>query len=1001
MNHSRQVVHRSILAVDIESYGDPNRTTPHRLSVRDGLDHALRRAFDEASVPWFDCRHENTGDGTFVLVPPQVPKGPLVETLPVALARELRRHNNTHQPQERIRVRMALHAGEVAYDDQGATGAAINRAFRLLEAPQLKVALAESPGTLALITSAWFFDEVVRSSTVADTGTFRSVQVAVKETATTGWISLPDHSCPSAPATGVLTTDDRSAQPPTAIEPLHPVAERNTLPRDVPVFTGRAEELHQLTTTVAAAVEQGALRTAIHVIDGMPGIGKTTFAVHASYQLARYFPDGQIFLELHGHSARQPTVAPADALASLLLLRGVPTLAIPADVDDRARLWREKTAGKRILLLLDDAVGEEQIRPLLPGGTGSLVLITSRRRLESLAEAGRVSLDTLSPTDAAAMFDRYTFGQHEPDAVAELMGLCGYLPLAISLTAGRLGSHPGWTARQLGEDLARSQNRLKTLRADSRSVAAAFDLSYRDLSPHQQRLFRRLSLHPGSHIDAEAAAALDGSDVETTREHLDALYLNHLLDEPAPGRYRLHDLTQTYSRTLTDPCADEGAFERLLDHYIGTVHAAHRFVDSPTPRLELSTLPLASSREFSTERDAISWLTAERITIGACITSAAANDHVRRAAELAVALHPFLEQHGHWHDAHRIHRAVLTAERATGDVAAEAATLTDLGRVQRLLGHYHEATTTLARARDLHGELSDRLGRANALDEAGHVQLELAEYAEATAYFSEAHQLYEDLDHPLGIAAALTHLSHVQHRLCDLTGARKNSERGLALYRQLGNGPGKMIAFLNVGCAQAIAGERAGALDSFTEAAVLATKHGDRFAEARALNNIGRMHFDFGNYEAADSYYSRAQIIFSRLDHRAREGVVLTNLGRLHHAAGNYRLAFTYLTRAEAGFGDDQGWQAENLNNLGCLALDWPDAGDSVEFHARALKLARAAGVRLQVGRSLEGLGRAALEAADGARGVEYLRQALTVYDDIGVPEAAAVRATLTKSATS
>jgi hypothetical protein len=163
------------------------------------------------------------------------------------------------------------------------------------------------------------------------------------------------------------------------------------------------------------------------------------------------------------------------------------------------------------------------------------------------------------------------------------MRLCDYLPLAISLTAGRLRSHPTWTARQLADDLARSQNRLKTLRADNRSVAAAFDLSYRDLTPHQQRLFRRLSLHPGSHIDAAAAAALDDADVETTREHLDALYLHHLLDEPAPGRYRLHDLTQAYSRTLTDPRADEGAVERLLDHYIDTVHAAHRYVASATP----------------------------------------------------------------------------------------------------------------------------------------------------------------------------------------------------------------------------------------------------------------------------------------------------------------------------------------------------------------------------------------------------------------------------------
>ncbi|MEU4522333.1 tetratricopeptide repeat protein [Amycolatopsis sp. NPDC024027] len=977
--------------MDIESYGDFRRTTPHRLAVRRGIDHALRRAFDEAGVPWFDCRHENTGDGTFVLVPAQVPKGVFVEVLSTVLARELRRHNETHQPEEQIRLRMALHAGEVAYDDQGATGPAINRTFRLLEAPQLKAALAESPGVLALITSAWFFDEVVRSSTVVDALTFRPVRVAVKETVTTGWISLPDQPCLPHPGAAAPIPPRR----PAAVDTYGSVTAQCTLPRDLPVFTGRAKELAVLAATVSTAAEKNALGVAIHVIDGMPGTGKTSFAVHAAYQLAAHFPDGQIFLELHGHSPSQAPVAPADALASLLLLRGVPTLAIPADLDDRALLWREKLAGKKVLLLLDDAVGEDQTRPLLPGGAGSLVLITSRHRLESIADAGRVSLQTLPAAEAAAMFDRYTFPeQHEPGAVAELMALCGNLPLAISLTAGRLRSHPGWTLRQLADDLSCSRNRLKTLRADNRSVAAAFELSYRDLKPDQQRLFRRLSLHPGSHIDAAAAAALDGNEVDATREQLEVLYLNHLLDEPSPGRYRLHDLTQSYGRSLTDPDVDDGAFERLLDYYLDTVRAANHFAVSPIPRLELGPQLPVPCRRFDTEGEAIAWLTAERATIGACIGSAADN-RVRRAAELAAALHPFLEQHGHWHDAHRIHLAVLTAAQTAGDLAAEAVTRADLGRVQRLLGNYHEAAAILACARDLYVELGNQLGEADVLYEAGRVQLDLSNFPDATAYVRRAHQLYEELDNTLGVAATFAQLARVQYRSCDLEVAKKNAGRGLDLYRLLGNEPGEMSSLITVGGAQCMSGAYACAVDAFTHALSLSRKLGDRFAEAKALNNLGRTHFDCGNYGTADSYYSRAQIVYSQLDYRARVAVTLTNLGRLHHASGNHRLAFTYLTRAADLFGDDRGWQAENLNNLGGLALEWPEAGDPAELYSRALDLARAVGVRLQVGRALEGLGRSALKAADKAGGVDYLRRALALYQELAVPELTAVEATL------
>jgi class 3 adenylate cyclase len=212
MRYERPAVHRTIFAVDVEGYGNPRRTTPHRLALREGLYRALRRAFDDAGVPWAACGTEDCGDGVFVLAPPEIPKGLFVEFLPNALAVAVHRHNRTHHAEARIRLRMALHAGEVAYDDNGVTAPAINHAFRLLEAPALKEALKVSRGVLALITSAWFYDEVVRHSDGLDPTTFRPVRVAVKETRTTGWISLPDRPFPSllvavpTPASGEYST---------------------------------------------------------------------------------------------------------------------------------------------------------------------------------------------------------------------------------------------------------------------------------------------------------------------------------------------------------------------------------------------------------------------------------------------------------------------------------------------------------------------------------------------------------------------------------------------------------------------------------------------------------------------------------------------------------------------------------------------------------------------------------------------------------------------------
>ena len=355
------------------------------------------------------------------------------------------------------------------------------------------------------------------------------------------------------------------------------VAAMRTLPRDIASFTGRQQELEQL---VEAAAGAGGV-VGIHAIGGMAGVGKTAFAVHAAYRLADRFPAGQIFLPLHGHTPGQQPVDPADALASLLLTAGVPAAQVPPGLEARMALWRDRLAGQQLLLVLDDAASSEQVRPLLPGTGRSLVLVTSRRHLSALEDATAVSLDTLPPGEAAALLvrlaNRSGLSPDDP-AVGEITRLCGYLPLAIGMVARQLHHHPAWTAARRAAELAAAVDRLELMATENLSVAAAFNLSYADLSGDQQRLFRRLGLHPGAEIDGYASAALDGTDLSAARRGLEALYDQYLLTEPAQGRYRLHDLIREHARALAgrlDPDDDrEQATARLLDYYQHTAARA-------------------------------------------------------------------------------------------------------------------------------------------------------------------------------------------------------------------------------------------------------------------------------------------------------------------------------------------------------------------------------------------------------------------------------------------
>jgi len=362
----------------------------------------------------------------------------------------------------------------------------------------------------------------------------------------------------------------RPAAGPPAAAGAAPVMLRQ-LPATVAHFAGRAGELTALTGLLDQARAELPGIVVISAIDGMPGVGKTTLAVQAGHLVADRFPDRQLFVDLRGHTPGQQPADPADVLAALLAADGVDPRYLPADTGGRAAMWRDQMAGRRVLLILDNATGSAQVAPLLPGTAGSLVLVTSRRFLGDLPAALEVPLDVLPRDDARAMFtDLAPRAANDPDRVTEMVALCGHLPLAISLLARLFTRHRSWTMADL---IAQTRARLLTVTAENRTVAAAFEASYQDLGADRQRFFRHLGLHPGADIDPYAAAALAGLPPGEAADHLDALYGDRLLDEPAAHRYRMHDLIRQYARSLAAGEAGEAgdvrerATKRLLDYY--------------------------------------------------------------------------------------------------------------------------------------------------------------------------------------------------------------------------------------------------------------------------------------------------------------------------------------------------------------------------------------------------------------------------------------------------
>jgi tetratricopeptide (TPR) repeat protein/transcriptional regulator with XRE-family HTH domain len=778
------------------------------------------------------------------------------------------------------------------------------------------------------------------------------------------------------------------------------VAAMRSLPRDTAAFTGRQRELEQL---AKAALAAGGV-VSIHAIGGMAGVGKTAFAVHAAHRLAGQFPGGQLFLSLHGHTPGQRPVDPADALASLLLAVGVPPAQVPPEPAARMALWRDRAASRPLLLVLDDAASSGQVEPLLPGAGSSLVLVTSRRHLSALDDATAISLDTLPPGEAAVLLVRLS-GRAALDsgdpAVAEVARLCGHLPLAVGMMARQLRQHQAWTVAGRAAELASARDRLALMETENLSVAAAFDLSYAYLSQSQQRLFRRLGLHPGPDIDGYAAAALDGTSLAEARRGLEHLYDQYLLAEPSHGRYRPHDLIREHSRALAgrlDPDDDQNAaVTRLLDYYQHTGAVAYmrlrgRALPGPAADAGSAVVPPLGDLD-----EALAWSRAERAGLLACLDHAVAAGQQATAAGLTAGAGAVLMCDGPWTDAISLHTAAIEAARAAGDQLGEANALTDRSSVLRHTCDYPAAIAGLEQALARYRDLGERLGQAHALGDLGGLLLLTDDYPAAAQTLVQALDLYRGLGDQTGQARTLYNLGGVQQLTGDYQAALRTHQQALVICEAIGWRFGQANVLNYLGHELLLTGDYPAAVRAHRQALGVYRDLGDRNGEANALLRLGSALTLTGDYPEAAQALDGALRTFREFGSRMSEGNALCYLGVLRRHTGDYQAAAQALGDALSIFRDigDRGGEVTALNERAAAHRLSGELARAAEGHHQSLELSRAIGSDPDEAHALAGLGRCALAEGRAAQGETLLREALQIMQRIGVPEAAEVAAEL------
>ena len=839
-----------------------------------------------------------------------------------------------------------------------------------------------------------------------------------------------------------VATGDR---PPVATAPVVP----RELPADVSAFTGRSVELTELDLLLPSTSQGEAGGTVgpvvISAVSGTAGVGKTALAVRWAHQVVEAFPGGQLYVNLRGYDPDRPMAA-GDALAGFLRALGVAGPDIPPETAERAARYRSLVAGRRLLVVLDNAASEEQVRPLLPGSASVMVVVTSRDSLAGLVArdgARRLDLDLLPQADAVALL-RALVGwraESDPEAAGELARLCARLPLALRVAAELAAARPDTPLAVLAAELADEADRLRLLAAggDPRSaVASVFSWSYRHLPPDAARMFRLLGLHPGADWDRYAAAALTATSLAQALQLLGVLARAHLIQPVGPHRYSMHDLLRAYAVSqATSHDTDQARYQaltRLFDYYLTACGHAMDRVAPQEHHLRPSPPPVTSPvPEFSDLATALDWLNTELATLTGVAAYTAENGWPSHTTRLAITLIRYLTG-GHDTEALTINTYALNAARDSGDLAAEAEVLHTLGFLHLLQGRIEQAADCYQRSLTIARNIGDQHMETWALGGLGLMHHQKGHYQQAADYLSQASALARERGDQIDEGIFEGNLANLYIKEGRYRQAARIQRRHLALSRQRDDLSGVAYALVRLGASSFGKGRYQQAADHLGQALTAARALGDRWLEAATLAWLGDLRSRQGRYNQAAEYHQQALAIWretgvadaeaeslngageillatghpgqARTCHttalamsresgdRYLQARALTRLGRVSYCQGQHAQAAEYHQQAlvlSQGIGN-LGGQVEALNGAGEAFLATGEPGQAHVCHTTALVITRQTGDRYQQARAHYGLAATCQTSGHDSEAEQHWQEALNIYTDLGVPEATHMR---------
>ncbi|WIM94995.1 BTAD domain-containing putative transcriptional regulator [Actinoplanes oblitus] len=658
------------------------------------------------------------------------------------------------------------------------------------------------------------------------------------------------------------------------LRPAQPAPRPAQLPHGLPEFVGRRAELDRLDALAASGQS-----VMIAAITGTAGVGKTSLAVQWAHRISDRFPDGQLYVNLHGFEPSGSLARPGEVLRGFLDALGVGAQQIAGTVDELAARYRSLLAGRRLLLVLDNARNTEQVHPLLPGTPGCMVVVTSRSRLAGLVAAGAVPVTVDLPTaeEAAELLSRRIGPERvatEPQAAAAVVAACARLPLALALVASRAAPHPQYRLSALAAELRPA--RADVLDAfigetESTDARAVLSWSYHQLSDPAARLFRLLGLHPGPDITAPAAASLAGVPARQARRMLAELSGAHMLEEHTPGRFAFHDLLRAYAAEQVEEeesaTERQAATERLLDHYLHSAHAADRTLyPYRTPIIVGPPGPAATVLAFASPDEALAWFTAEQPVLLNAIAHATGAGFTAYTSLLTWTVTAFLNYQGQFHSWARCLRAALLASRQLGDRAGVAQAHQLLNIACRHLGLIAEADTHAGRALQLYDQLGDGSRQGRLLLDIARGLEHRGEYEQALRRATRALCQFHDAGDRMGKADALSWVGWYYSRLGDHDAAMRHCHDALRLHRE-GNWPGQADTWAILGNAHHHLGHYDEALNSYAQALARWGELGDRYEVAITLQRLGDTQEAAGRLDRARSRWQQARTILEELGH--------------------------------------------------------------------------------------------------------------------------------------